>query len=436
MAAGDEKVFVKAQDEQQMHQGNQRAGNPLAKRRAGKLVVACVAMLAIGFIYGWSVLSSPISAEFQWEPAALTFTFTLLMWTFCIGGFLGAKVCDRTNSHITLFLAAAIILVAFISTSLLARADAPWVLYLTYGLLGGLGDGMAYTVTMGAALAWFQDRAGTVSGVLLLCYGTSTMLLSSVAAWMFTLMDWRTAFFIIGIVMAAVLAVCGGVVLRRPTEDELDLLPKPVPKQDVASQERRSYTTLEMVRKPAFWSYFGWMVVACTIALGFTGHTNQLALAGGADPVLAVALVGAYSVVNGLGRLGFGFVYDALGTTKTMLVVAIVHGVSAALLACGLIMGSVPLTAFALVFAGASIAGTPVTGSGFMATAFGPDHYAQNLSVLNLALIPSALIGPMIISFSLSLSGAYVPGLLTGIALAFVAIALALLTKRLLKQTS
>lgn len=68
-----------------------------APNRYVRLVTACLTMFALGFIYGWSVFSAPIAAEFQWEPAVLSFTFTLLMWVFCAGGFAGAKLCDRTS---------------------------------------------------------------------------------------------------------------------------------------------------------------------------------------------------------------------------------------------------------------------------------------------------------------------------------------------------
>ena len=414
--------------------GRTKESNPLAGKRTVKLVIACLAMFTLGFVYGWSVFSTPIAEEFQWEPATLAFTFTLLMWLFCAGGFVGAKVCERTNSHVTIIIAAAFILLAFVSTSLLARADAPWILYLTYSFFGGLGVGMAYTVTMATILAWFPDRAGSASGVLLLCYGASTMILSSVAAWLFTIMNWRMAFPIIAIAMAGILAVCGGILLRRPTEEELALLPKPKSAEGKSSDVQRSYTTAEMLRTPMFWSYVIWMIVCCTIALGFTGNANQFALGAGAQPAFAVAMVGIYSVCNGLGRLIFGFIYDAIGTGRTILLVAIAHGVAALLIAAGLLTQSVPLMVFALIFAGLAIGGTPVCGAGFAATAFGPEHYAQNFSILNLAIIPGALIGPIVLSISLSMTGGFVPGLLGGAVLSLVAIVFALITTKLIKN--
>ena len=269
--------------------------------RVLRLATTCVTMFALGFIYGWSVFSTPIAEEFQWDPATLSFTLTMLMWVFCAGGFIGAKLCDRTSPRFTNITSAVCILIAFCSCALFSRADAPWILYATYGLFGGLGVGMAYTVTMGTALSWWPDKAGTASGILLLCYGVSTMILSSVVAWLCSFMYWRTAFPLMAAVMAAVV-VATSIPMRRPTEAELADLPKPAQVENNDESTQTSLTTAQMLRMPAFWSYVCWMILVVTISLGFTGNNNQFALAAGAAPALAVAFVGVHAIANGVGR--------------------------------------------------------------------------------------------------------------------------------------
>lgn len=407
--------------------------NAAGKGRLLRLAAACVTMFALGFIYGWSVFSTPIAEEFQWEPATMSFTFTMLMWVFCAGGFIGAKICDHTSPRFTLIISAVSIFIAFCSCAYFANADAPFVLYFTYGLFGGLGVGMAYTVTMGTALAWFPDKAGTASGILLLCYGVSTMILSSVVAWLCSFMYWRAAFPLISGVMAAVI-IAMAFVLRRPTDAEFALLPKPAAAAASNADMQKSKTTAQMVCTPAFWTYALWMIIMCTVSLGFTGNANQFGLAAGAEPALAVALVGVFSVCNGLGRFVNGLIFDALGLFKTILIVAIAHGLSAVFIILGLVNGSVLIMGFALAFAGVSIGGTPVCGSGFMATAFGPKHYSQNLAVLNLSIIPAALVGPLYLSLSISSTGSYVLGLGISAALTIVGAACAFATNYFMKR--
>ena len=406
----------------------------LASTRGVQLIAACLAMFTLGFMYGWSVFSEPINAEFAWEPTTLAFTFTLTMWMFCVGGFAGAKLCELTNSHVTIIVAAACLFGAFTLAALLARADAPWTLYLTYSVLSGLGGGMAYTVAMATTLSWFPDKTGFASGMLLLCYGISTLVLSSAAAALFSVMDWRTAFPIIGGVMAVVLGVSGGIVLRRPTADEIALLPARTSGGAAKESTQRSYTMHEVLRLPVFWSFFIWMVIVSSVTLSWASNINQFGLAAGAEPAVAVALVGLYSIGNGIGRLLFGLAYDALGTFKTILLVTIARGVVCILIFAGLALGSVPLMTVALGCAGLTTGGTPVCSASFAATAFGPDHYAKNLSCLNLSTIPAALIGPMITSFSLSLTGGYEPGLLLGAGLIVFGIIATVITKKLLAR--
>ena len=164
-------------------------------------------MAAIGFIYGWSVFSAPLAQEFGWEPTVLSFTFTVLMWAFCAGGIVGAKVAARTSARTTLAIAAAGMFVAFVLSALFMRQDTPWLLYAAYGGLGGCSVGMAYTATMGASVAWFPDKAGLASGALLLCYGASTLVLGSVATGLFAALGWRQAYVVLAAALALVVVV-------------------------------------------------------------------------------------------------------------------------------------------------------------------------------------------------------------------------------------
>ena len=80
------------------------------------------------------------------------------------------------------------------------------------------------------------------------------------------------------------------------------------------------------------------------------------------------------------------------------------------------------------------IGGVSALGSGFMATAFGPKHYAENLSVLNLVLIPAALVGPSVMCTSATVAGSYVFGTAALAALGAGALGLPALTALLLSR--
>lgn len=428
--------------------------------RWGRLAAGCLVMAMIGFIYGWSVFSAPLVEEFGWAPSALSFTFTLLMWAFCAGGIIGGRLVRRIPSRVAVWLAAGLTLAAFVSTALFARAEAPWLLYLTYGVLGGCGVGVAYTAAMGATMAWFPDRAGLASGLMLLCYCLSTMALSSVAAWLFDAIGWRAAFGVLGAATAAVTAAAA-LFLRAPRPGELaaggsadsaaadatggagaataaggatDSATRSSSAASAATAPSPAgATTAAMLRAPAFWTYAVWMLAVSCIGLAVIGSANQLALGAGAAPAIAVAAVGMLALCNGLGRLLMGVAFDALGTAACAVVDALMLGAAALLLAWAQTSGEAALALAGLVLAGLGAGGTSVIGSGFMATAFGEAHYAENLAILNLTLIPAALVGPLALNGPLAATGSYGPGLGALIGAAAVAAALGLALRRLLR---
>lgn len=432
-----------------------------------RLAAGCLVMAMIGFIYGWSVFSAPLMDEFGWEPSTLSLTFTLLMWAFCAGGIVGGRLVRRFPARVALWLAAMLTLAAFASTALAARADAPWLLYLTYGVLGGGGVGIAYTAAMGAVMAWFPDRAGLASGLMLLCYCLSTLALSSVAAWLFDAVGWRVAFLALGAGTSAVVALAAAF-LRAPRAGEAARAQAQTADADARAAEAdgadangaagvaaaqagaagvaaapatatsptapAGATTAAMLRAPAFWVYAAWMLAVSCIGLAVIGSANQLALGAGAAPAAAVAAVGMLALCNGLGRLAMGVVFDALGAAACTVIDAAALGGALALLGAALGLGSAPLALAGLALAGLGAGATSVIGSGFMATAFGEAHYAENLAILNLTLIPAALAGPLMLNGPLAATGSYLPGLAALAGAAAVAAALGLALQRLQRR--
>ena len=69
------------------------------------LGMGVLAMLFAGILYAWSILKSPLTAEFGWSASELALNFTLAMSFFCIGGLLGAKLSGRAGSRIALITA-------------------------------------------------------------------------------------------------------------------------------------------------------------------------------------------------------------------------------------------------------------------------------------------------------------------------------------------
>ena len=104
------------------------------------LVIGVCSMLFAGVLYTWSVIKTPLAAEFGWSASKLALNFTLAMSFFCIGGLLGAKVSKCAGSRIALILAGVLSAAGFAMTAFLCNGSV-LMLYLSYGVVASLGIG-------------------------------------------------------------------------------------------------------------------------------------------------------------------------------------------------------------------------------------------------------------------------------------------------------
>ena len=169
--------------------------------------VGLVVLLFAGFVYGWSVFAAPIGADFpQWSAAELSLTFTICMAFFCLGGFAAGNLSKRIPVRVNVLFSAALFLVGFF---LVSRASSLPMLYVSYGVLCGTASGFAYNSVMSTMTKWLPNNQGLISGVLLMGFGSSSMVLGA----LFDAMTpaetgaWRQTFLIMGVVMAVVIGV-------------------------------------------------------------------------------------------------------------------------------------------------------------------------------------------------------------------------------------
>ena len=92
-----------------------------------------------------------------------------------------------------------------------------WLLYLSYGGLIGLGVGFSYNAVLGTVMGWFPDKKGFASGVLLMGFGCSTLIMGNLADRLFhSAMSWRTTYLQLGAATLVVLLIGSRWVIAAP----------------------------------------------------------------------------------------------------------------------------------------------------------------------------------------------------------------------------
>lgn len=356
-------------------------------RRWLYLILGVASMLFAGMIYAWSILKAPFTA--WWDASQLALNFTITMTCFCLGGFLGAKLSKRFGVRNTILIAGALSFAGFLRTSNLT-GNSVLLLYLSYGVLAGLGIGIAYNAVISTVSAWFPDKKGLCSGCLMMGFGASSLVIGNFASSMMDKLGWQSAFLIVGIALGAVLVITA-LILKKPDADTV--FPAPKAKKAVSSEtfEAQDYATGEMLKRVSFWMAFIGIGLLAAVGSSVISFARDLALSVGAQAALATTLVGVLSVCNGLGRILTGALFDAKGRRFTMLAANVLTIAAAGVTLVAVVMQSLPLCIAGLCLVGMSYGSCPTVSSAFVSTFYGTKHFPTNFSIMNFNLIGSSL---------------------------------------------
>jgi len=385
------------------------------------LGLGVVAMLFAGILYAWSILKSPLTAEFGWGASDLALNFTLAMSFFCIGGLLGAKLSGRAGPKIAIITAGILSAAGFILTAFLNNCPVV-LLYITYGVLAGLGIGIAYNVVIATVSAWFPDKKGLCSGCLMMGFGASALLLGNAANALFnSSLGWRTTYIILGAAICAVLLLAA-LLLKKP--DPQTVLPAPAAAKNNKSEdfEQQNFTSAQMLCRPSFWMAFICISFLAAVGSSVISFAKDLALSVNAPEALAVSLVGVLSVCNGLGRILTGAVFDVIGRRKTMLYANALTIGAAAVTLLATYIGSLPLCIVGLCLTGISYGSCPTITAAFTSSFFGMKYFSTNMALMTFTVMAGSLIAT-VSNRVLEATGGYTAPFMMLLALTFVALA-------------
>ena len=349
-------------------------------------IVGVIVLLFAGLVYAWSVLSTPIAAEFaDWSKAQLSMTFTIVMIMFCIGSLLCGLLTGKLSAKMAVRIGAVLFLLGFFLAS---RTQSLAMLYIGFGVLCGLSSGLCYNAVMSTMVRWFPDRPGLISGVLLMGFGGGSFIIGKLyQAW--TLVEiggWRASFLVMGIIIFVVLAICSFFFVA-PGADFV----APAAKNSKAAVKiaGKEYKPLEMVKKPSFWLYYVWAIALSAAGLALISQASGVVWEASASQTAgAVAtIVGLISICNALGRVLFGGMYDKYGRSLSMQLVNILFIITSGVLILALAAKSVVVVIIGFILGGLAYSGITPTNSAFCRAYFGPANYPVNFSLINSNLI-------------------------------------------------
>lgn len=348
-----------------------------------QLGLGLVCMMAISSPqYVWALFTKPLLGQIGCTLAQLQVTFSLLivLQTF-FSPFQGLLV-DRFGPRALLSLGAVLTGAGWV---LSASAHAPWQLYLSYGLLCGLGTGVIYVGVVGLMVRWFPAQRGFATGMVAAGYGFGAILTTFPIASSLAATGYAHTVTLFGIILGVVglLAAQG---IRRP--------PATAGSLDAGAAGVRPTV---MLRQGVFWLMFVMMAMMSTSGLMVISQMGAFAKDFGVASMMVMGMTAlplALTIdrfTNGLTRPFFGWLSDRIGRENTM---ALAFGMEGLAMLAWLGLRSDPL-AFVLL-SGVVFFGWGEIFSLFPSTltdTFGTRHATTNYGLLYIAQGVGSIIG-------------------------------------------
>lgn len=356
-------------------------------------VAAFCMQLALGAVYAWSVFLNPVIKAYGVTKAPANFTFSVALLALGItagfGGYLNSRFGPRAIATVAgIVYGVGIILAGFAAPNL-------FVLYLTYGIIGGIGLGLGYIVALAMLIKWFPDRRGFITGLAVAGFGAGAALTGPIAAnLMLKPLGLGVTLNYLGIAYLVVVVVAAQF-FRRAPDGYAPAGWVPVAKpQEIRS--KREYTLREALTSPKW--YVLWLTLALNVTAGAALISVASPLAQDFTKVaagVASTLVVTISIFNGAGRLFWGWLSDLIGRPFTFLSLFVIQLITFLLLP---FIGN-----FALLFIPASLIGLCYGGGfgtmpAFAADFFGPKNAGTIYGVMLTAWSAGGIVGPLLIA--------------------------------------
>jgi MFS family permease len=298
-------------------------------------------------------------------------------------------------------------------------------LIISYGLIAGLGLGMAYGATISTGVKYFPDKRGLIGGITTAVYGMSSVILPPVVTIIVNKFDAPFAFKIVGAAFLVIIVVCTFFLEQCPD----GYLPEGyTPPAAVAGGKNMNWK--EMMKTPVF--YVMMLLLTCGAFSGMMVISQASAVAQGMVGMSAIAASTAVSILalfNATGRILAGYISDKIGRINTLMAACALSVIG---LLCLYLSG---LNTVAIFYVGLSIVGISF-GSfmgvfpGFTADQFGAKHNSVNYGIMFIGFAIAGYFGPQIMRNIFAQTGAYQNAFLIACGLSIAGILLTFVYKK------
>jgi len=370
-------------------EGIHRMGNNVSTK--GRWVIAIsgiIIMVLLGTVYGWSVFKKPLMESHGWSGPQVTMAFTIAI--FCIGlsAALGGKFVDKAGARKIASLAAILFGIGTLITGLADSIGNLWLLYLGYGLIAGVGNGLGYITPIAVLVRWFPDKRGLITGLCVMGFGFGAAILGQIAPLVIPSIGVSGTFYLFGAVYLVVLLVVAQKINNPPSDWVAPVSTKKAPTAVKDSVELKGAVKM-------YQFYLLWLILFINVTAGIALISNLSPMAQsqvGLTAITAGTLIFISSLFNGLGRIFWASLSDKIGRRTAFLLIL---GTQVPLFIILPSITSVALFGILCCYILACYGGGFATMPSFAADTFGPKNMGSIYGKVLLAWGFAGVVGPI-----------------------------------------
>ncbi len=368
--------------------------------------------LSIGQVYAFSVFKNPLLALHAadgsaWNLKAIGYIFSIAIAFLGISAALFGAWLEKAGPRRAMFYAAVCFGAGFFIAAAGTQVHSLALIYLGYGVVGGIGLGLGYISPVSTLIKWFPDRPGLATGLAIMGFGGGAMIGGPLATQLmayfkvqgqpaipFTFMTMGSLYFLF--------MMFGVFTIRVPQQGW-----KPegwtAPTKTSALISTHNVAVTEAWKTPQF--LLLWVILFCNVTAGI-GILEQASpmiqdfFKGRIGPAAAVGFVGLLSIFNMGGRFFWASLSDFLGRKVTYFLFFVLGAILffALPLTRGDHLNSVPL------FVGIAVVVISMYGGGFATIpAYLKDLFGgYNVSAIHGRLLTAwstaGIVGPLIVN--------------------------------------
>jgi MFS family permease len=370
--------------------------------------------LCIGQAYAFSVFNLPMtkligiskSAPDDWKLTELGWIFSIAIVFLGLSAAVFGRWVEEGGPRRAMFTSGVCWAAGFLISAIGVYAHQLWIIYIGYGVIGGIALGLGYISPVSTLIKWFPDRPGMATGMAIMGFGGGAFIASPLSVF---LMNRFTTASHVGVAEAFIALGCiyfvfmmvGATIVRIPAPGWLPAgYTPPVQAQKLIT--KNDVYVYDALKTPQFWLIWIVLCFNVTAGIGVLGQASAMSqemFPGKVTVAAAAGFVGLISLFNMLGRFFWASTSDLIGRKNTYFCFFALGTVLYILVPQTGAIGSVTLFVLCFLVILSMYGGGFATVPAYLKDMFGTRYVGAIHGLLLTAWSTAGVLGPVLVNY-------------------------------------